>query len=75
MQEKKTVLRTQGNKMEGNGGEAEVMKEGRRSALAVNVAFEEAPYRLQSSSDETHLTDMREEWKGFKVCLSVCTCM
>lgn len=51
------------------------MKKGRRSARAVNVAFEEAS-RLQSSSDETQLTDMKEEFKGcLSERLSVCTYM
>lgn len=53
-------VRTQGNKMEGNRGEAEIMKTGRRSAQAVNVAFEEVSFRLQSSSDETHLIDTKD---------------
>lgn len=42
-------------------GNTKNMKEGGRSAQAVNVAFEQASLRLQSSPDETHLTDMKDE--------------
>lgn len=44
--------------MEGNG--EGIMKKGRRSAQAVKVAFKEASFRLQSSSDETHIADMKD---------------
>lgn len=59
--------------MEGNG--EGIMKNARRSAQAVNVAFKEAPFRLQSSSDETHLVDMKDNQKNQSVCLTVGTFM
>lgn len=60
--------------MEGNGGEAEIMKKSRRSARAVNVAFEEVSFRLQSSSDKTHRADMKDESESQSVCLCLHVC-